>query len=88
MAYKGTLPSELWERYDCEGGNHKLTLDLLVASDIQDRIAEATKDAKKKADGKAMAARRKQRQSKRELLSDAEGLQMLRGMGVPIVSQD
>ena len=88
MAYKGTLPSDLWDRYDCEGGNHKLTLDLLVAAEVQDRVAEATKKAQKKSDGKAMEARRKQRRAKRELLSDAEGLDMLRGLGVPIVSQD
>jgi len=65
-----------------------MTLDLLVASDVQDRVAEATKKAQNKADGKSMAARRDQRRAKRELLSDAEGLDMLRGMGVPIVSQD
>ena len=88
MAYKGMLPSDLWDRYDCEGGNEKLTLDLLVAADMQDRISEATEQARKKADGKSMAARRDQRRAKRELLSDAEGLAMLRGMGVPIVSQD
>jgi len=83
MAYKGTLPSDLWDKYDCEGGQDLLTLDLLVAMDMQDRIAEATKQAKK-TDGKSMVARRKQRQAQRELLSDSEGMDMLRSLGVPI----
>jgi hypothetical protein len=88
MAYKGTLPSDLWDRYDCEGGNERMMLDLTVAQDMQDRISEATEKAKKKADGNAMVARRKQRQAKRELLNDSQGLEMLKGMGIPIVSRD
>ena len=88
MAFKGVLPSDLWDRYNCEGGQHKLLLDLSVASDIQDRISEATEQAKSKAkSGKDMVARRKQRQSQRELLSDKEGLDMLRSMGVAFDKQ-
>lgn len=86
MAYKGTLPSDLWDKYDCEGGQDLLTLDLLVAMDMQDKITEATKQAKK-ADGKSMVARRKQRQAQRELLSDSEGMDMLRSLGVPIAKR-
>jgi len=63
-----------------------LTLDLLVAMDMQDKITEATKQAKK-ADGKSMVARRKQRQAQRELLSDSEGMDMLRSLGVPIAKR-
>ncbi len=86
MAYKGTLPSDLWDKYDCEGGQDLLTLDLLVAMDMQDKITEATKQAKK-ADGKSMVARRKQRQAQRQLLSDSEGMDMLRSLGVPIAKR-
>ena len=85
MAYKGTLPSDLWEKYDCEGGQDLLTIDLLVAMEMQDKIAEATKQSK--ADGKSMAARRNQRQRQRELLSDNQGMDMLRGLGVPIAKR-
>lgn len=85
MAYKGTLPSDLWEKYDCEGGQDLLTIDLLVAMEMQDKIAEATKQSK--ADGKTMAARRSQRQRQRELLSDSQGMDMLRGLGVPIAKR-
>lgn len=88
MAFKGAIPSDLWDRYDCKGGNERMMLDLSVASDMQDRISEATDKAKKKADGNAMVARRKQRQAKREVLNDAQGLELLRGMGVPIVSRE
>ena len=88
MAFKGVLPSDLWDRYDCEGGQQKLLLDLNVANDIQDRINEATEQSKSKTkSGKGMVARRKQRQAQRELLSDREGLDMLRSMGVPIQKQ-
>tara|TARA_R100000329_G_C7560015_1_gene198083 strand:+ start:599 stop:865 length:267 start_codon:yes stop_codon:yes gene_type:complete len=88
MAYKGVLPSDLWERYDCEGGHQKMLLDLNVANDIQDRIAEVTEQSKGgSASGKQMVARRKQRQAKRQLLSDSEGLDMLRSMGVAFDKQ-
>lgn len=86
MAYKGVLPSDLWDRYDCEGGNERMLLDIGVATDMQQRISEATENAKK--DGKSMVARRNQRRAKRELLSDTQGLSFLKEMGVPIVSRD
>ena len=47
MAFKGVLPSDLWDRYDCEGGQQKMLLDMNVASEMQDRIKEATDQAKK-----------------------------------------
>ena len=83
MAYKGVLPSDLWEKYDCEGGQELMSLDLLVAMDIHDKIAQAT-TAK---DGNAAVARRNQRKERRELLSDNDGLAMLRGLGVPIAKR-
>lgn len=86
MAYKGVLPSDLWDRYDCEGGNERMLLDIGVATDMQQRISEATENAKK--DGKSMVARRNQRRAKRELLSDTQGLSFLKEMGVPIASRD
>jgi len=84
MAYKGVLPSDLWARYDCEGGQEMLLLDMGVASEIQDRISEATADAKKRRDGNSMAARRKQRQAKRQLLNDNEGIGLLKSLGIPL----
>tara|TARA_R100001377_G_C3185685_1_gene108452 strand:- start:761 stop:1021 length:261 start_codon:yes stop_codon:yes gene_type:complete len=84
MAYKGVLPSDLWEKYDCEGGQDLMMIDLLVAMDIHDKISSATTKAK---DGNAMVARRKQRQAKRELLSDGDGLAMLKGLGIPIAKR-
>lgn len=81
MAYKGMLPSDLWDKYDCEGGQEKLTLDLLVALEIQEKIEKATKEAKSK-NGNEMVARRKQRQAQRQLLNDNDGLDMLKSMGV------
>jgi hypothetical protein len=87
MAYKGTLPSDLWDRYDCEGGQEMLSMDLLVAMEMSEKIEKATNDSKKKMDGNSAAARRKQRISQRELLNDNEGLNMLRGLGVPMSKQ-
>jgi|TARA_Y100000015_G_C2359570_1_gene74573 type IV secretory pathway TraG/TraD family ATPase VirD4 len=82
MAYKGVLPSDLWDRYDCEGGQERAVLDMNVAMEISDKIKEATKQSEKKNDGKGMVARRKQRQQQRQLLSDNEAVDMFKQMGV------
>ena len=87
MAFKGTTPSELYERYDCEGGHQRLELDLIIAAEINDRIAEATKDSKK--DGKSMVARRNQKREQRQLLNNnADMLKALRDANVPIVGSN
>tara|TARA_R100001443_G_scaffold5194_1_gene13864 strand:- start:4680 stop:4958 length:279 start_codon:yes stop_codon:yes gene_type:complete len=86
MAFKGTTPSELYERYDCEGGHQRLELDLIIAAEINDRIAEATKDNK---DGKSMVARRNQKREQRQLLNNnADMLKALRDANVPIVGSN
>ncbi len=84
MAYKGTLPSDLWHKYDCEGGQDLLMLDLLVAMDMSDKINEATTKSKKKFDGNAIAARRKQKRQQREVLNDNESVAFLQGLGLPL----
>ena len=84
MAYKGTLPSDLWDRYDCEGGQERMTLDLLVAMDMNDKISEATNNAKKKFDGKGVASRLKQRREQRQVLNDNETVSLLKGLGLPV----
>jgi len=87
MAFKGTLPSELWLKYSVEGGRHLMELDLLVAADINDKILEATEKASKK-DAKGAVARRNQRREQRKLLSNNnELLDSLRESGVPIVER-
>ena len=84
MAYKGVLPSELWDKYDCEGGQERMTLDLLVAMDMNDKISEATQKSKKRFDGKGAASRLKQRREQRQLLNDNETLSLLHGLGLPV----
>ena len=87
MAFKGTTPSELYDRYDCEGGRNRLELDLTIAAEINDKIAEATKDGKR--DGKGMVARRNQRREQRQLLNNnADMLKALRDANVPIVGSN
>jgi len=87
MAFKGVLPSDLWSRYDCEGGQLMLEMDLAVASEMNDRISDATKDAKK--DGASMVARRDQRRQQRELLNNnTDMLKALRDANVPIVGSN
>jgi len=82
MAFKGILPSELWARYDCEGGRIALDMDLIVAAEMNERINEVTKSVKNKRDGKSMVARRNQ---KRELLNNNKDLfKALRDANVPI----
>tara|TARA_B100000900_G_scaffold278763_1_gene238379 strand:- start:887 stop:1195 length:309 start_codon:yes stop_codon:yes gene_type:complete len=86
MAFKGTLPSDLWLKYSVEGGRHLMEMDLIVAANINDKITEATKDAKNK-DVKGMVARRNQKREQRKLLSNNnELLDLLRESGVPIVN--
>lgn len=84
MAFKGTLPSDLWDRYDCEGGQERMSLDLLVAMDINDKINEATSKSKKKFDGKGMVARRNQKRRERQVLNDNESVAFLQGLGLPL----
>lgn len=89
MAYKGTTAVELWERYDGEGGNLRAQMDIMVAGEMQDRISDATNDSKSshvKGGGKAANSRRKQRQAKREELSNTDLLGLLE-TSVPIVNK-
>jgi len=87
MAFKGVLPSDLWSRYDCEGGQLMLEMDLAVASEMSDRINDATKDAKK--DGASMVARRNQKREQRQLLNNnTDILKALRDANVPIVGSN
>tara|TARA_R110002020_G_scaffold170652_5_gene360453 strand:- start:2327 stop:2584 length:258 start_codon:yes stop_codon:yes gene_type:complete len=51
MAFKGTLPSELWLHYNQEGGRNLMDLDMHIAIEINDRIAEATSKSKKSGKG-------------------------------------
>jgi hypothetical protein len=85
MAFKGTLPSDLWLRYSIEGGLHLMELDLIVAAEINDKILDATSKVSK-SDAKGMVARRNQRREERKLLSNNnELLDLLRDSEVPIV---
>jgi len=87
MAFKGVLPSDLWERYDSEGGQKKLEIDLIVAAEINNQISEATKDSKR--DGKSMVARRNKRREERQLLNNNKDLfSALRDANVPIVGSN
>jgi len=83
MAFKGTLPSDLWLKYSVEGGRHLMELDLIIAATINDKITEASNKAK--TDGKSMVARRNQRRKQRKLLSNNNQLlDLLRESGVPV----
>jgi len=84
MAFKGVLPSDLWLKYNVEGGKHLMDLDLLIAANINDSINEATTKAKSK-DAKGAVARRDQRREKRKLLNNNNDLlDILRDSGVPV----
>ena len=87
MAFKGTLPSDLWLRYSVEGGRHLMDLDLLVAAEINDKISEATSEAGKK-DAKGAVARRDQKREQRKLLSNNNDLlDILSESGVPVIDK-
>lgn len=68
-----------------------LEMDLLVASEINERVKEATDEASKKGKAKGMAARLQQRRKKQrtgpdgQLLNDADYmLEAIREAGMPI----
>lgn len=48
MAFKGTVPSDLWIKYNQDSGKHLMELDMFIALEINDRISEATQQASKK----------------------------------------
>ena len=48
MAFKGTLPSTLWQVYNQEGGKYLMDLDLFVALEINDIITKSSLKASKK----------------------------------------
>lgn len=69
MAFKGVLPSDLWDRYDREDGFDRLMLDIEVANEINDLVSEAHSKSQNKArasDAKGAVARRNQRRKDRE----------------------
>tara|TARA_R100000458_G_C8109208_1_gene132685 strand:+ start:360 stop:623 length:264 start_codon:yes stop_codon:yes gene_type:complete len=51
MAFKGNLPSDLWLKYNQEGGRHLMELDMHISIEINDKIAEATSKAQKSKPG-------------------------------------
>ena len=84
MAFKGTLPSDLWLKYSVEGGRHLMEMDMVIAAEINDKISDATSEAKKK-DAKGMVARRDQKREQRKLLSNnMDLLDILSESGVPV----
>jgi len=86
MAYKGTLPSDLWLKYSVSGGRQLMELDLIIASEINDKITDVTHKTQK-TDAKGAVARRNQRREQRKLLSNNnELLDLLRESGVPTVN--
>lgn len=76
--FKGTLPSDLYIKYDCEGGRRLMDIDLMVAAEISERIAEQHEEAKKgrKSSGSAKKAVARRNQ-KREKTMDGKALGQL-----------
>ena len=70
MAFKGILPSDLWDKYDTEDGFDRLMLDVEIASEINDQIKTATSKKPGADDANAMVARRNQR--RKEYLSNTD----------------
>ncbi len=59
-AFKGVLPSDLFDKYDCAGGWFKLEYDLAIAGEMSDRLSEQMDE---KRDANAMVARRNQKRA-------------------------
>jgi len=58
------MPSELFAKYDCEGGFLMLEFDLTIAAEISERITEQTNEAtNKRTSAKSAVARRNQKRA-------------------------
>mgnify|MGYP003114366708 CR=1 FL=1 len=76
MAFKGKMASDLFERYDGQGGLQRALLDMEIANEINEQISEAHSQSEKSGvgglkrpssqDGNAMVARRNARRLERE----------------------
>jgi|TARA_R110000824_G_C15177424_1_gene673451 hypothetical protein len=76
MAFKGTLPSQLWQLYNQKGGKYLMELDLFIALEIGDKINEVTRQASNKSstglsslqanDASSVVARRNARRNARK----------------------
>jgi len=69
-AYKGVLPSDLFDKYDCRGGWYKLEYDLSIAAEMTDRINEQMDE--NKVDGKRAVANRNKRRVEKAALIDSK----------------
>lgn len=78
-SFKGVLPSELFEKYDCEDGMLKMEYDMMIASEISERISEQMEEAKGKIDANKAVARRNQRRADRPMISPKEMGETLSG---------
>ena len=87
MAFKGVLPSDLWDRYDREDGWYRLQLDMHIAAEINDMVAEAHAKAEKghkgAGDANAMVARRNQKR-KQYLSNTDDFFSAVEKAGVPV----
>ena len=82
MAFKGVVPSDLWDRYDCDSGFDRLVLDLEVANEMNTRINEATASKPGADDANAMVARRNQKR-KQDLSNTDDFFSAVEKAGIP-----
>lgn len=85
-AFKGVVPSDLYEKYHGVGGKHRMELDLEIASEISLQIKEASHKNASDSDGissrtKGMIARRKQARvsAEKARISDDEAYKIATG---------
>lgn len=92
MAFKGVLPSDLWDRYDREDGFDRMVLDLEIANEINTQISEAHDKAKSSSkaananEANAIVARRNQRRAarKQHLSNTDDFFSAVEKAGVPV----
>jgi hypothetical protein len=58
------MPSDLFQKYNCEGGFIMLEFDLIIAAEISERITEQTEQAtNNRGNAKKAVARRNQKRA-------------------------
>jgi len=86
QAYKGVVPSQIYDHYQQEGGWERLEFDLLIATEMQDQMADIYGSASSPSKAKAIGERRKQRANRRRAaakpLTDDEAVAALEDFGI------
>ena len=77
--FKGVLPSDLFDKYDCKGGFIKLEYDMLIAAEMSERILEQTERSNNESSSRRAKRAVATRNQKREKMTSEAMDKWLKG---------